>query len=214
MIDQKPPQEIDAEESILASCILVREDREKVFNSLSPEDFYLKANRIIFEKCMELQGNGEHIETAAIYAALSEDDKKFVKAEFLGRLTGTVPVAVNIDDCIKRVKDAAKYRRAIELCNAIAKNAHRSDSEALERLTLQLAVEIKEPEVDPAEQKDSDLSFPYQVIQGAGGYYANVISEYSEAPQQFTFMAYLTLLGCAVSPSLKIKTFLDLKIMV
>ena len=209
MIDQKPPQEIDAEESILASCILVREDREKVFNSLSPEDFYLKANRIIFEKCMELQGNGEHIETAAIYAALSEDDKKFVKAEFLGRLTGTVPVAVNIDDCIKRVKDAAKYRRAIELCNAIAKNAHRSDSEALERLTLQLAVEIKEPEVDPAEQKDSDLSFPYQVIQGAGGYYANVISEYSEAPQQFTFMAYLTLLGCAVSPSLKIKTFLD-----
>jgi hypothetical protein len=58
-------------------------------------------------------------------------------------------------------------------------------------------------------ETEKSLDFPSHVIQGAAGYYANVLNEYSEAPQQFTFMAYLTLLGGAISPCLKIKTFLD-----
>jgi hypothetical protein len=202
MNDHKQPQESNAEQSILASILLYQEDREKAFDLLTSEDFYSNANRIIFKKCKELQGNGGHIETADIYSALSEDEKKFVKAEFLGRLTGTVPVAVNIEDCIKRVKDAAQYRRTIELCNAIAKRAYKSDSEQIEKLTRQLILETKEPEAASPEQKDTYSSFPYQVMTGAAGYFANVYSQYLETPQSFLFIAYLTCLGSVLSKSL------------
>jgi replicative DNA helicase len=200
--DHKPPQESNAEESILASILLDQEHRKKAFDLLTSEDFYATANSIIFEKCKELQGNGEQIETADIYSALTEDEKKYVKAEFLCSLIDTVPLAVDIESYIKRVKDAAKYRRAIELCNAIAKNAGRSDSEAMERLTQQLVEETKEPEVDSPEQKDTDLSFPYQVMTGAAGYFTNVYEEVVEAPAHFLFMAFFTCLGAAVSPRL------------
>ena len=35
-------------------------------------------NRIVFEKCRELQGESDEIQTADIYEALSENDKKYV----------------------------------------------------------------------------------------------------------------------------------------
>jgi hypothetical protein len=57
-------------------------------------------------------------------------------------------------------------------------------------------------------QKDQ-LEFPFHIMQGVAGYYANVLSDYTEAPHQFTFMSYLTILGCVLSPILKIRTFLD-----
>jgi hypothetical protein len=209
MTDHKPPQEIDTEESILVSIILDQEHRQKAFESLSTEDFYSTANSIIFKKCKELQSNGGHIETADIYSALSEDEKKFVKAEFLYRLTDAVPLAVNIEDYIKRVKDAAKYRRAIELCNAIAKNACKSDSEAIEKLTRQLVIETREPEADFPVQKDTDISFPYHVMAGAAGFFANVYGEVMEAPQSFLFMSYLTCLGSILSPLLSLPSVLD-----
>ncbi len=208
VLDLKPPQEIDAEESILASILLDHENRDKVFEALTREDFYSTANRIVFEKCSELKNNGSAIETADIYSALSVDEKKYVKADFLYNLTDRVPVAVNIEDYIKRIKDAAKYRRAIELCNAVAKSAEKSDSEAVTKLTRQLVNETEEPKKSLSEQKDNDSLFPYQVLTGAAGYFADVHSECIEAPIQFLFMAYLTGLGATISSRLTIRSML------
>jgi putative DNA primase/helicase len=146
MSGYKSPKETDAEQSVLVSILLDREHREKAFNSLNPDDFYSTANRIVFEKCIELQNNGGNIEVADIYSALSKDERKFVKADFLYSLVDSIPMAVNIESYITKLKDAAKYRRAIDLCNAVAKSAEKSDSEAMGRLTQQLAVETKDAE--------------------------------------------------------------------
>jgi replicative DNA helicase len=131
MQNGKIPQEIKAEESVLVSIILDPEHRGKAFEMLHAEDFYSTANRIVFEKCKAIQGNSSEIQTADIYAALSKDDKKYVKAEFLYNLTDTIPLAVNIESYIQKLKDAARYRRAIELANAIAKNAYISRRKSL-----------------------------------------------------------------------------------
>jgi hypothetical protein len=56
---------------------------------------------------------------------------------------------------------------------------------------------------------ENDLSFPYYVMTGAAGYFANVYSDYIEAPPQFLFMGYLTALGAVLSRSVKISSVLQ-----
>jgi hypothetical protein len=208
-MDEKPPQEINAEKSVLVSIFIDPEHRQKAFELLAPEDFYSTANRFIYEKIKDFSNNGELIDPTAIYQSLSEKEQQYVKASYLLRLVDNVPLSMNIENDIRKLKDAARYRRAIELCHAAAKSAERSDSEALERLTRQLIEETKEPDPDPPEQRDSGLTFPPGVMTGAAGYFANVYGEVMEAPQSFLFISYITCLGSILSPLLTLPSVLD-----
>jgi len=58
-------------------------------------------------------------------------------------------------------------------------------------------------------EKTTSLSFPYQVMTGAAGYFANVYGSVIEAPEHFLFMAYLTCLGAVLSKRLTIKSELQ-----
>jgi replicative DNA helicase len=185
MNDQTLPKETYTEESILVSILLDEEQRKSSFELLNPDDFYSSANRIIFEICKRLPSNGERIEIADVYSELSDDQKKFVKADYLYSLINTVPLAVDLESYIKKLKDAARYRRAIELCNAIVKNAYKSDSEKIEKLTQQLVLETRDPKTEPLEQKDNGLSFPYQIMTGAAGYFTKIYGDVIEAPHSF-----------------------------
>jgi replicative DNA helicase len=152
MQKDKIPQELKTEESVLVSIILDPEHRQKAFEMLDSDDFYSTANRIVFEKCRELQGDSVEIQTADIFEALSDSDKKYVKATFLYGLTDTVPLAVNIDASIEKLKDAARYRRAIELARAIEKNAYRSDAKKIEDFSKQILIESRESKKPKAPQ--------------------------------------------------------------
>lgn len=58
------------------------------------------------------------------------------------------------------------------------------------------------------EQTNKNFAFPYQVMTGAAGFFANVYSECIEAPAHFLFMAYLTCLGAFVAPKITIRSLL------
>jgi replicative DNA helicase len=124
MTDHKPPQEIDTEESVLVSILTDQEHREKALESLIPEDFYSTANRAIFLKCKDFSNNGETIYPKAIYSELSEKEKQYVKLSDLISLVDTVPLSMNIEKSIAKLKDAAYRREAIEICNAIEKRCY------------------------------------------------------------------------------------------
>ena len=48
------------------------------------------------------------------------------------------------------------------------------------------------------------LTFPFEAMTGAAGYFANVYGDIIETPQEFLFMAYLTCLGNTLAPRLTI----------
>lgn len=73
----------------------------------------------------------------------------------------------------------------------------------LEKITKPQTESPKKPEPRKA------LSFPYQAITGAAGYFADVFSNYLEAPPQFLFMGYLTALGAVVSRTVAINSELN-----
>jgi hypothetical protein len=61
-------------------------------------------------------------------------------------------------------------------------------------------------EIVESTKADDQMDFPFQVMLGHAGYFANVYGEILEAPQHFLFMAYLTCLGAYFSPYLTVKS--------
>jgi hypothetical protein len=57
--------------------------------------------------------------------------------------------------------------------------------------------------------KTNGVQFPYHIMAGAAGYFADVLKDYVEVPIQFFFMSYLTCLGSVISPRLTIRSLLD-----
>lgn len=64
----------------------------------------------------------------------------------------------------------------------------------------------KEPDAEPQKENESPLSFPGQIITGAAGYFADVLSACMEPPRHFFFMAYLVCLGTILSNRITLKT--------
>jgi len=57
--------------------------------------------------------------------------------------------------------------------------------------------------------KNLSMSFPFEVVNGAAGYFSKCFSAKMEVPIQFFFMAYLTCLGNVLSHRVKLKSVLD-----
>ncbi|RLI17544.1 replicative DNA helicase, partial [Candidatus Bathyarchaeota archaeon] len=61
-IDQVPPQDINTEQSILASCLVDASALEVALDILKPEDFYKKAHQNIFKTYQYLTRNKKPVD--------------------------------------------------------------------------------------------------------------------------------------------------------
>jgi len=61
---------------------------------------------------------------------------------------------------------------------------------------------------DSDRNESLSMSFPFDVIKGAAGYYTKTYSSYMEVPKQFLFMSYLTCLGAVLSRKVRLKSAL------
>lgn len=174
MTDHKPPQETNVEQSVIVSILIDKEHRQKAFELLSPEDFYSTAHQVIFQKCKTFSNNGGPIEPTAIYQELDKKEKECVKASDLIGLVETVPLSMNIDKSIAKLKDVAYRRQSIKLCSAIEKRCYskNGDISGIEQLAQEIIDAAKNK--GGAQIKDGILDFQ------------NVIS--LELPEKRTFL--------------------------
>lgn len=130
----KPPNNIDAEKSVLGSMFL---DPKAVFialERLNPADFYAKRNRVIFEVMRELSEAGKPIDTVTVVDRLERkgqldgpDDTIYV-----ADLASGVPSASNILHYIDIIEQDSVRRMLIEAGNEIIRDAMNSEDEAPE----------------------------------------------------------------------------------
>ena len=73
--DKLPPQNIEAEVSVLGSLMLNKDAIVKVADFLQPRDFYKKTHSAIYETMLELFEKGEAIDLLSISARLDEKGK-------------------------------------------------------------------------------------------------------------------------------------------
>ncbi|MEE8552336.1 MAG: DnaB-like helicase N-terminal domain-containing protein, partial [Desulfobacterales bacterium] len=107
-----PPQNLEAEESILSAILLDNDTLIEVIEILSPEDFYRTAHQKIFAAIAELFIRSEPVDLVTLTNILREQDRleEIGGATYLANLVDTVPLAVNAQHYAKIVHDKACLR--------------------------------------------------------------------------------------------------------
>ena len=127
-----PPQNIEAEESILSAILIDNDALLDVIEALGPEDFYRTGHQKIYEAITDLFDKAEPVDLVTLANKLKEKGQLEVVggASYLARLVDTVPLAVNARHYAKIVHDKASLRRLIEKANAIVKRCFEERGEA------------------------------------------------------------------------------------
>jgi replicative DNA helicase len=118
-----PPQNLEAEESILSAVLIDNDTLLDVLEVLAPEDFYKSAHQKIFAAVAELFRKSEPVDLVTLSNILRAQNRleEIGGATYLARLVDTVPLAVNAQHYAKIVHDKACLRRLIEKSNKIAR---------------------------------------------------------------------------------------------
>ena len=126
-----PPQNIEAEQSILSAILIDNNVLLDVIELLAAVDFYKSAHQKIYSAILDLFDKGEPVDLVTLANHLDEKGQieNVGGASYLARLVDTVPLAVNAQHYAKIVHSKAALRRLIEKANAIAKRCFKDEGE-------------------------------------------------------------------------------------
>src|SRR3954465_578192 len=117
MPDRLPPQDIDAEMSVLGSVLI----SEKALSNLQvdvrirPEDFYLPKHASIFRAMLALTDRSEAVDALTVAAELDRQNEleQVGGQAYIHSLPSSVPSAANVSEYGQIVRDRAQLRRLL-----------------------------------------------------------------------------------------------------
>jgi len=114
--DKIPPQDIDAEKSVLGSLLLDKNAVIKVADFLRPDDFYKKNHQEVYAVALELFEKGDPIDLIAVSSRLKEKGKldEIGGSSYLTELINFVPTATHVLSYAKTVQKKRILRDLIE----------------------------------------------------------------------------------------------------
>jgi len=145
-----PPQNIEAEMSVLGSLMLDKNAIVKIADLVRSDDFYKDANRLVYETMLELYEDREPIDVLSLSNKLEE--KKQLEAiggaSYLTDLVNVVPTASNVIHYAKVVQKKSLLRKLITAASDIVELGY-EEAEDVEKV------------LDEAEQKLFAVSQKY-----------------------------------------------------
>ncbi|MCL2038457.1 replicative DNA helicase [Candidatus Saccharibacteria bacterium] len=120
-----PPQDLEAEKSLLGAILLLEDNIALALEEVGPSDFYSPAHQMIFQAMVDLYNGHQKIDLLTLKSALTRGKKltEVGGASYLSTLTQYVPTASHADAYAKIVADTAARRRMIEKATEILKMA-------------------------------------------------------------------------------------------
>ncbi|MGF1469430.1 MAG: replicative DNA helicase [Sandaracinaceae bacterium] len=117
-----PPHSLDAERAVLGGILLENAALNTATQLLEPDDFYSRANGLVFDAMSELFRRGQPVDLVTLRAWLVDRGvlSKAGGEEHLLTLTETIPTVANIEHHASIVRDKALVRRLITRCHEIA----------------------------------------------------------------------------------------------
>lgn len=145
-----PPQNVEAEQSVLGSLLIDKEAVVKIADIVRPEDFYKENHKKIFEAMIELYEKREPIDVLSLTSRLSDRaDLDFIGGRsYLAQLTNAVPSSSNIVTYANIVQHKATLRRLLSAAAAISELGYKETDEV-------------EQVLDEAERSIFDVSQKY-----------------------------------------------------
>jgi replicative DNA helicase len=114
--DRTPPQDIEAEMSVLGGMLLSKDAIADVIEVLRGGDFYRPAHQLIYDAILDLYGRGEPADAVTVAAELSRAGQigRIGGHPYLHTLISGVPTAANAGYYAEIVAERAILRRLVE----------------------------------------------------------------------------------------------------
>lgn len=129
--DKLPPQNIEAEKSLLGSLVIDRESINKIADLLRPEDFYNKAHQNIYKAVFALFEKREPIDLLSISNKLEEmkllDDIGGIS--YISSLAASVPTSAHINSYAKIIQKKKMLRDLIDTAHHIIGLGYQEDDD-------------------------------------------------------------------------------------
>jgi len=149
-----PPQNLEAEQSVLGGILIENEAINRVMEILDPDDFYRDAHHKIFNALINLSERDEPADLITLTNELRKIDQldSIGGASYLASLIDSVPTAANIEYYAKIVKEKSILRKLIQTSTEIITQSYedRGDVEVFLDEAERAIFDISEKRVRPS----------------------------------------------------------------
>jgi replicative DNA helicase len=171
-LQKVPPQNIEAEQSILSAILIDNNTLPEVLEILSEKDFYREVHQKIFAAMVDLFERSEPADLITVTNILKEKGQleSVGGATYLSELVDTVPMATNATHYAKIIHEKATMRRLIERAASITSRCFedRGDMEEILDFAERSIFDISEDKVKPAFHSLADiLTDTYKAVEQA-----------------------------------------------
>ncbi|MBC9786495.1 replicative DNA helicase [Heliobacillus mobilis] len=131
LFDRLPPQNIEAEQSVLGSMLLDGDAVYKATELLKPEDFYKEAHQIIFRTLLTLSQRGEPVDLITLTEELRQTGnlERVGSIPYLIELGNVVPTAANVEHYSRIVSEKSLLRQVIRASTKITQKGYDATDE-------------------------------------------------------------------------------------
>ena len=129
--DLTPPQDLDAERSVLGSMLMSKDAISDTVEILKGRDFYRPAHETIFDAILSLYSRGEPADAITVGAELERTDQldRIGDRVYLADLLGSVSIAENASYYARIVSDKAVLRRLVDASMRISQMAYQGQGD-------------------------------------------------------------------------------------
>lgn len=124
--DRLPPQNIEAEQSVLGSVLLDPEALIPAMEYIESDDFYRRAHQLIFKAMEELNERNEAIDVVTIANTLESKGllEDIGGTPYLAEIATMVPTAANVEHYAKIVEERSILRKLIQTATDIVSKGY------------------------------------------------------------------------------------------
>ena len=129
--ERVPPQDLDAEQSVLGGMLLSKDAIADVVEVLKGHDFYRPAHETVYKAILDLYAKGEPADPITVAAELTKRGEitRVGGAPYLHTLVQSVPTAANAEYYAEIVHERAVLRRLVEAGTRITQMGYAADGD-------------------------------------------------------------------------------------
>ena len=150
-----PPHNAEAEQTVLASCMIDHIAVEKVVNLLSYDDFYYEANKEIYDSIKQIHMQNIPVDAVTVFEELKKRGKiDYVGGfEYLATLTENIITSKNVEAYCNIIREKSTLRKLISASQEIIEKGYKEDDD------VQKIIELAEQRIFSISQNRSINSF-------------------------------------------------------